>query len=168
MNELQRIVQLANLLQQQKREVDDRKRALEEATAAMRRTEMEDLPELMHEVGLLSVKLEDGSVVELTDEIDCGISEANREEAHRWLVDHGFGGLIKTEVTVTFGRGEHDEAEEFGEQVARDTGHTPEIIERVHPSTLRSFVKEQLEKGAAVPFDIFGVRPYSKAKIKRK
>lgn len=168
MSELKRIVQLANLLIEQRTAVDAAKLALEEATAAMRRTELEDLPELMREIGIFSVTLEDGSTVELSDEVDCGISEERRADAHHWLSENGFGGLIKTEVVVAFGRDEHDQAEEFSAKIVEQTGHTPEVVERVHPATLKSFVKEQLEKGAAIPFDLFGIRPYSKAKIKSK
>jgi hypothetical protein len=164
-SDLKRIVELAELLAQQKARVDDLSSQLSDAKEAFRRTETEDLPELMRELGMRSLALSDGSAVSVVDDVDCGITEARRADAHNWLIANGFGGLIKTEVVSSFERGAQEEAEEFCEQVAAMTGRVPEVVARVHPSTLKSFIKEQLEKGTAVPCDLFGIRPYSKAKI---
>jgi hypothetical protein len=40
-----------------------------------------------------------------------------------------------------------------------------EMVERVHPSTLKSFVKEQMEAGRAIPFDLFAIHPFNRVKI---
>lgn len=166
MSDLQRAVELANLLVAQSAKVDDLKSQLDDAKDELRRIECEDLPELMREIGLTSMTIP-GFKIDLSDEVDAGISERHRTAAHEWLSNHGFGGLIKTEVVVAFGRGEHDEALSFGEKVAEATGHMPQVVERVHPSTLKSFVKEQMTKGVALPFDLLGIYPYTKAKIKK-
>lgn len=165
MSDLKRVIDLAKLLVAQRDKVESMEKELKAAQADLRRIETEDLPELMREIGMASVTLDDGSIIEVTDEVQCAITEGARNAAHEWLINNGFGGLIKTEVVVTFGRGERDEAEEFAQQVG---DHHPELVERVHPSTLKSFVKEQLEKGIAIPFDLFGIHPYSKAKFKAK
>lgn len=165
MSDLKRVIDLAKLLVAQRDKVELMEKELKVAQSDLRRIETEDLPELMREIGMASVTLDDGSIIEVADEVQCAITEAARKSAHEWLINNGFGGLIKTEVVVTFGRGERDEAEEFVQQVG---DHHPELVERVHPSTLKSFVKEQLEKGVAIPFDLFGIHPYSKAKIKAK
>lgn len=162
MSELKRITDLANLMVTQRKYVEEMEERLTAAKSELRRIETEDLPELMREIGMKSFQLEDGSVVEVTDEVDCSITEANRARAHDWLLANGFGGLIKTEVVVAFGKGEHEAAMKCAEEV----GGVAQ--ERVHPSTLKSFIKEQMAKGAAVPFDLFSVHPYSKAKLKSK
>lgn len=164
MSDLQRAVQLAELLIELRNKVEDLETQLTKAKADVRRVEQEDLPDLMQELGLETFKLKTGEMVEVKPEVDCGISEERRARAHEWLVANGFGGLIKTEVVVTFGRGEHDEAEGFAKEVAQQ-GKEPNLVERVHPSTLKSFVKEQMAAGKPVPFDLFGVHPYSKVKI---
>lgn len=166
MSDLKRIVELATLMVAQQRRVEDLKRDLETAQRDLARIETEDLPELMSEVGLNSVTLDDGSVIEVKQDVQCGISEERRNAAHAWLIEHGFGGLIKTEVVVAFGRGEKEAAEEFSAEVVQLTGHTPAVKEAVHASTLKAFVKEQLEAGVAIPFDLFGIHPYNKAKLK--
>ena len=164
MSDLQRVVQLAELLLKLREEVSTLETQLDKAKAEMRRVEQEDLPDLMQELGLETFKLKSGEVIEVKPEVECSITEERRAAAHEWLTKNGFGGLIKTEVVVTFGRGEHDAAEGFAEEVAAQ-GKQPAVVERVHPSTLKSFVKEQMAAGSAVPFDLFGVHPYNKVKI---
>lgn len=167
MSELKRIVDLATLMVRQQARVEQLKGELETAQRDLARIETEDLPELMSEVGLTSVTLEDGSVVEVKQDVTCGISEDRRDAAHSWLIEHGFGGLIKTEVVVAFGRGEKDAADEFSAEVVQLTGQHPVVKETVHAATLKSFVKEQLEAGVAIPFDTFAIHPFNKAALKR-
>lgn len=164
MSDLQRAVQLAELLIELRNKVEDLETQLTAAKADVRRVEQEDLPDLMQELGLETFKLKTGQVIEVKPEVDCSITEEKRAAAHSWLVDRGFGGLIKTEVVVTFGRGEHDAAEDFANECA-ERGKQPNLVERVHPSTLKSFVKEQMAAGRPLPFDLFGVHPYNKVKI---
>ena len=159
MSDLQRAVQLAELLLQMRNKVQDMEKQLEVAKADLRRVEQEDLPELMQELGLETFKLKTGETIEVKPEIDCGISEERRRAAHDWLTANGFGGLIKTEVVAKFGRDERDAAVACAQQIGG------EMIERVHPSTLKSFVKEQMAAGKPVPFDLFGVHPYNKVKV---
>ena len=162
---LDRIVSLASLLVEQRDRVLRLKDELAEAKAAMLRTEREDLPELMAEFGLAEFKLSDGTLIKITEDVDARITDARRDEALRWLIDNGFGGLIKTSVAVTFGRGERDSAAALAERLDEnyDTAH---LEESVHPSTLKAFVREQLRDGNPVPFDLFSVYPYSKAIVK--
>ena len=159
MSDLQRAVQLAELLLKLRQNVERLETELEAAKKDMRRVEQEDLPDLMQELGLETFKLTTGELIEVKPEVDCGISEERRARAHAWLTENGFGGLIKTEVVAKFGREEREAAVACAQQIGG------EMIERVHPSTLKSFVKEQMAAGNPVPFDLFGVHPYNKVKI---
>lgn len=159
MSDLQRAVQLAELLLKLRQNVERLETELEAAKKDMRRVEQEDLPDLMQELGLETFKLTTGELIEVKPEVDCGISEERRARAHAWLTENGFGGLIKTEVVAKFGREEREAAVACAQQIGG------EMIERVHPSTLKSFVKEQMAAGKPVPFDLFGVHPYNKVKI---
>lgn len=161
-SDIQRAVQLATLLVKSQSDVAALELELAEAKAAVQRLEQEDLPELMQELGLASFKLEDGASVDLTQDVFCGITEARRASAHKWLLDNGFGGLIKTQVVAEFGKGELDAANE----AARTIGGT--VKEAVHPATLKSFVKEQLAKGSPLPTELFGINPFNKIKITLK
>lgn len=159
---IERAVQLAELLLNLRKEVERLEIELDKAKKDMRRVEQEDLPDLMQELGLETFKLSTGEMIEVKNEIDCGISEERRGNAHQWLTENGFGGLIKTEVVVRFGRDERDAATACAEKIGG------EMIERVHPATLKSFVKEQMSKGQAIPFDLFAIHPYHKVKITSK
>jgi hypothetical protein len=162
MSDLQRVVQLAELLLKLRENVERLEGELDTAKKDMRRVEQEDLPDLMQELGLQTFKLTTGETIEIKQDVECGISEDRRARAHGWLTENGFGGLIKTEVVAKFGRDQHEEAVACAEQIGG------EMVERVHPSTLKSFVKEQMEAGRAIPFDLFAIHPFNRVKITTK
>jgi hypothetical protein len=159
MSDIQRAIQLAELLLRLRQNVDSLESQLDAAKADLRRVEQEDLPDLMMELGLETFKLRSGEVIEVRQEIECSISEERRQKAHDWLAQNGFGGLIKTEVIARFGRAERDAA------IACANAIGGEMVERVHPSTLKAFIKEQMAAGKTVPFDTFGVNPFNKVKV---
>lgn len=170
---LKRITSLATLLVSQEAEVERVEAEVKRLKEDARRTREEDLPTLMKEVGLLTVKLEDGSTVDVKDDVSCAISEDRRAEAHAWLNDNGFGGLIKNVVSVAFGKGD-DERERAESLVFHLSalGLDFERKEAVHASTLKSFVKETLAKmgedpdAPKIPFEPFAIRPFAKAVVK--
>lgn len=169
--QLSRIREMAEKLVAAQNEVRRLNEALEAAKEVEKRLEREDLPELMREVGFTSFALNDGSEVELIDDISCNITEDNVQDAMAWLDGNGFGGLIKTQMQVTFNREDRTKALGLAELLfANAKKHGVEIApvlnEKVHPATLKSFIKEELSKGTAVPFDLFSIHPYSKVKIK--
>ena len=137
---------------------------LKRAKKRLLELQTEDLPMAMEEVGMTMIELADGSRITVKEDIICGITEARRAAAHAWLNEHGFGGLIKIKVTTDFGVGEAEEAEllaaELGERWQER--HTA-MDERVHPATLKSFIKEQLAAAAPLPLDLFGVEVFDRA-----
>lgn len=167
MSDLTRIMTLVELMRAKDSEVAELEERLKKAKAELLTLERVDIPELMAEIGLSELKTSDGAVLSIKEEVDAKISEANRAAAMEWLVAHNFSGLIKTGVTVTFSRGDHEGAEALAQKLS---GEYPavEVKEDVHPGTLKAFVKEQLAAGTALPFDLFGIFPYSKAVIKEK
>jgi len=130
------------------------------------RIELEDLPDLMKELRLKEIMLEDGSKVLLTEEVQCGITAANREAALEWLRANGYGGLIKTDLSLEFGKGEEEEARSLLGSIQKLTNRPVEIGEGVHHSTLKSFVKERREAGTQLPADLFSIHPFAKATLK--
>jgi hypothetical protein len=160
-----KIATLAALLRGAESTVENLVEELKDAKEEVRRLQEDDLPELMRELGLSEIKLEDGAKVSVFEEVDCNISEERRSRAHAWLSDNGFGGIIKSAVTVEFGRDEHSEALAAAQQIHEATGRDALLKEGVHPQTLKAFVKEQMAAGVAIPQELFGIRPYSKAKL---
>ena len=63
----------------------------------------EVIPNLLAEQGLSSLKLADGSSVDIRKSYNCTIKKDQMELAYNWLRENGLGDIIKTEVAVLFG-----------------------------------------------------------------
>lgn len=156
---LERAVALAQALIAAQDAVRAAEDALKSANDVVVQLEQVDLPELMRELGLSMFRLEDGRVVEVRPDVSCGITEANRAAAHAWLTERGFGGLIKTSVTVDFGRDEREAALACAQKIGGS------MMERIHPATLKSFIKERMAAGESVPQELFGTHEFHRVKI---
>lgn len=167
MSDLQRLVELGDLMVAQEKEVARLTKELAAAKKLHLKTSTEILPDLMSEIGVDEIKLSDGSRITCTAEVDCAITESTREGAMSWLINNGFGGLIKTTVTLEFGSGEREAANELAQELAAEYENSVTLKEVVHPQTLKSFVREQMAAGAAIPMDTFNVRPYNIVKLKK-
>lgn len=168
MSDLKRIKELAEQLVVAARDLEAKEKAAKDAKTEYLRLEREDLPDLMSEIGLSEIVLDDGTKISVKEDCSAAITAKNKTTAHAWLVDNGFGGLIRTQLISEFGTGEHDDAIEIRDILASEYHIDAALTEKVHPATLKSFVKEQMEKGAAIPMELFSVHPYSKAIIKQK
>ncbi len=93
---LTRVVELANLLLEKERQIDELNGQMKKLKEDYTRLTMEDLPDLMTELGLSEMRLQDGSLVAVREEVSCAITEAKRRTALDWLLENNFGGLIKT------------------------------------------------------------------------
>lgn len=166
MSDLKRVVDLGQQLVDRQADLAAAEEKVAAIKAEVTRLEREDIPALMAECGITEVKLTCGKTITVKEDCDARISEANRPAAFRWLLDHGFGGLIKTLVTMQFGKGEHDDAAYAANLLQQQfADRAVSLDESVHPQTLRAFVKERMTAGEPVPMDLFGVFPYSKAVI---
>ncbi len=163
---LQRVADLSNLLIKQTMDVEAAEKALERAKADKLRTEREDLPELLREFGLSEVKLDNGAKVTVKDEVTAAIPAARQAEAWAWLEARNYDGIIKTVVSIPFARGEAEDARHTAEELTESLGRPAELARTVHSQTLKAFVKERMAAGEAIPFDLFGVFPYSVATVK--
>lgn len=148
-------------------EISHLEQQLQDTKAQHQDIEQVALPELMRELGFTSFALADGSRVALTEDLSCSITEANRDAALAWLDQNGFGGLIKTQVQVNFGREQRALAVAVARELEQRAGDacTSTVKESVHPGTLKAFLKDELAKGTAVPFELFNVYPFSKVKV---
>jgi hypothetical protein len=164
---IQRITDLAGLMLRQQHRVAILTEELASEKERLLKIQREDLPGLMLELGLSEFVLKTGERIVVKDDVAVNIPAERQVEAMRWLSDHGFGGLIKTVVSVEFGRGEIESAEELARRLQEEE-LPAQAVETVHTATLKAFVKEQLEKGESVPFDLFGVFPYSVASFSKK
>lgn len=135
---------------------------------AMRRIMEQDLPEAMDEVNMTTFTLDDGTKITVKAFYAASIPPDRKEEAFEWLKEHDFDGMIKADVSVSFGKGEFEIAQSFLEFIRgfNEKAIDPEYKESVHWQTLRAFVKEQIEGGKPLPLDMFGVFVGRKADLK--
>ena len=138
----------------------DKKRELERISG-------EVIPTMLSEMGLSSLKLADGSAVDVKPYYGANISEKNREAAYNWLRSNGLGDIIKNEITVSFGKDEDNKATTYV-NLARGQGYQPTQKLKVESMTLKALVQERIEKGVEMPLDIFNVFVGNRTKLTRK
>ncbi len=127
----------------------------------------EVIPTMLSEMGLSSLKLADGSAVDVKPYYAANISVANREAAYGWLRSNGLGDIIKNDITVSFGRNEDNKAAEYA-NLAKGQGYQPTQKLKVEPMTLKALVRERIENGKDMPMDIFNVFVGNRTKLTRK
>ena len=98
-------------LQRLETEIEREEQLLKQKKAQADKISSEVIPEIMDQIKLKTIKLQDGSAIEVKEVYSATIPVAQKENAFRWLRDNGLGDLIKNEITVSFGRGEDDKAE---------------------------------------------------------
>lgn len=163
---VKRAIAMAEVMLKAEREVNDLEEKLKTAKEKFKKIEQGDLPDLMRELGLEMFKLPDGSVFDLVEDVQCGISEERRPAAHLWIREHGFAGLIKTQIVAEFAPDEIERADQIEKELIEE-GVTPERKESIHAARLKSFVKERLAAGDSIPFDTFGIIPFDRVKVKQ-
>lgn len=161
---LERLVKLGNLQVAIEAEIADLEARLKDRNKDLKKVSEEDLPDLMMELGMMEFKLTSGKTVKVKQDFYAKIPEARFTEAVAWLDGRGFGGIVKATVTAPFGMSERDKALELVDNL-KHHGVAVEMKQGIHPSTLKSFIKERLEKEERIPFDLFGIVPFNKAVI---
>ena len=153
------------------KELEDELKADEESLKnkkkEIERISGEVIPTMLSEMGLSSLKLADGSAVEVKPYYAANISIKNREAAYNWLRENGLGDIIKNNVTVSFGRNEDNKAAEYA-NLAKSQGFQPTQKLKVEPMTLKALVRERIENGKDMPMDIFNVFVGNRTKLTRK
>lgn len=138
---------------------------LKEANKKAQALREESLPSALQEFGVNQLRLETGQVITIKQDVYASIPKDGQQEAYAWLTDNGHGGLIKSEVQVSFDRGELDKASTLVGRLEEEGFH-PEFQEKVHPQTLKAFLREQIAAGVKIPMDLFGARAVFVANIK--
>jgi hypothetical protein len=127
------------------------------------------IPELLQEQGLSEIKLADGSKVSVKKEFRATLpkDDLTREAAYKWLRDQNLGDIIKNNVTVSFGKGEDNKANQLVD-LAVANGFTPQQKSDVAWNTLTALYEERVKAGLDMPSDVFHLWIKDKTKISRK
>ena len=148
-------------------QVKAEEQALKDKEKEIERISGEVIPTLLSEMGLSSLKLADGSAVDVKPYYAANISLKNRELAYSWLRSNGLGDIIKNDITVSFGRNEDNKAADYA-NLAKGQGFQPTQKLKVEPMTLKALVRERIESGKDMPMDIFNVFVGNRTKLTRK
>lgn len=162
--ELDELTSLVQAMQLQGQEVDRLSEELSQANDKLRDTQRERIPNLFDQLGLSQIKLATGESVEVKRSFAAHISKKNWPAALRWLRKHGHEAIVKHDVTIKLKKGE-EEAHRSLVAKLNDDGFSYADNEGVHPQTLKAFVKEQIEAGADLPMETFGVHPLRTTKV---
>ena len=126
----------------------------------------EVIPTMMQEMNISTLKLADGSAVEVKPIYGASIPKDKQEGAFKWLRDNGLGDLIKNQIIVAFGRNEDYKAMTCA-TLAQGQGYEPVQKLKVEPMTLKALVRERLESGKEMPTELFNVFAGNQTKITR-
>ena len=126
-----------------------------------------EIPAMMDDMQITKLKLKDGESVEIKKIYGAYIPPEQQEAAFKWLRNNGLGDIIKNDITVTFGKGEDNQAAEYA-VLAKGQGYEPVQKIGVHPQTLKAMVRERLEANQDVPSDLFKPFEGNQTKITRR
>ena len=157
------VVKLTNL----EDELVNKEKELKELKRKVELVSGEIIPTMMQEMNISTLKLADGSAVEVKPVYSASIPIAKKEEAFNWLRNNGLGDLIKNEITVSFGRNEDNKALQYA-NLAQGQGYQPIQKLKVEPMTLKALVRERVESGQDMPSDLFNVFAGNRTKLTRK
>ena len=153
------------------RTLEDEMKADEEALKQKQkeadRISQDVIPTMLSEMGLSSLKLADGSSVDVKPFYSASISVKNRDAAYKWLREQGLGDIIKNDVTVSFGRNEDNKAADYA-NLAQSHGYQPTQKLKVEPMTLKALVRERIENKKDIPANLFNVFVGNRTTIKKK
>ena len=153
-------------LQSLEDEIDEQEKKLKELKRNQELLSGEVIPTMMQEMNISTLKLADGSSVEVKPVYGASIPVAKKEGAYNWLRENGLGDIIKNEVTVAFGRNEDNKAIAYA-NLAQGQGYQPVQKLKVEPMTLKALVRERLESGLEMPSDLFNMFTGNRTKITR-
>ena len=165
-DKLERLVAYAEHQRELEAQIAEWEKQGKDLAGAHKKVSEEDIPNLMTELGISEFKLADGSKISVKPFYSGSLAQSNpnREAAFKWLKENGFDDIIKNEVSVSFGRGEEEKAAIAMAQL-ESVGFEPSQDRNVHASTLKAFLKEQVEAGRALPLELFKAYIGRKAKI---
>ena len=149
-------------------QIEHQENILKEYKTQRDKISSETIPALLAEQGLQSLKLADGTELEVNKKYSCTLPKDPQKKAaaYQWLRDQGLDDIIKNEVSVTFGRGEDDKAKQLLD-LAVGNGYEPNQREKVEPMTLKALYRERVEAGLDMPSDFFHLFVKDETKMKR-
>jgi hypothetical protein len=165
-NALERLKDMAEEASKLETIVSDLETDLKQAKASLRQLTQELIPQLMDDLGITEITAGNHKVA-LEDFVSGALpAEPHaRKRALEWLEAHDGSGIIKSDVVVPFSRTDHERATRLANVLKQD-GYDAHVQSSVHHMTLKSYIRERLEKGEDIDLEALGVYTGRIAKIK--
>jgi len=125
------------------------------------------IPDMMNSMNLKTMKLKDGSEIEISNKFYATALAEQRPAAYQWLRDNGLGNIVKNEITVRFGKDEDNKAQQYAD-LARGQGYQPEQKVSVNAATLRVALEDLHTRGGKIPSEYFSTFDGYRTKITNK
>ena len=165
-DKLERLTKLANTARDQARSVEELEEQLKVASRKLASLVEFEIPQLMDELGVPFLGLEDGSRVDVKEDIRASISADRRMAAVEWLDAHGLSGMVKRIFEIKFTREQEKEVRKFEADLRkRKNPLTVDRIYKVEPMTLKAWATRTLEAGGEIDLALFGIHRQRRAKI---
>lgn len=154
-SELRLVSQLAQRQLDLEEELENAELEVKRVKAELDQVRTVDLPNALAELGVESWTLTGGYKITCKPRYYASIPKDNKEAAFTWLKEHDLDSVIKNVVSTEFGKGEYALATQAVQELI-SLGFRPRQEMSVHPMTLKSLVKDLLERGVEFPLDLFG------------
>jgi hypothetical protein len=164
---LERVMRLVDRMQRLNADLADLENKTKSKSEELQNVTQNLLPLAMDEANLADLRLSTGQRLKLTKFVQCSIPKGAEDSSFNWLRENGHGDLIKRNVTAAFGMGQDEIAARVAKEL-NDQGLQVTDKSSVHPATLKSFAKEQIENGVTLPTDLFPTYVGRKAVIANK
>ena len=125
------------------------------------------IPDMMLAMNLKTMKLRDGSELEISNKFFATALVPKKAEACQWLRENGLGNIVKNEITVRFGKDEDNKATQYA-TLAKGQGYEPEQKVAVNAGTLRVALRDLHERGGKIPSEYFSTFAGYQTKITNK
>ena len=124
-----------------------------------------EMPDLLATLGT-TVWKHDGIPVSLGTKVKGSISSApDLEAAIEMLHNLGFGGAIKTTLSVEFGVDEEDECKALAGSISATIGKEAVYARAVNASTLAAWARDRLADGLPVDLEALGLSAWREATV---
>lgn len=142
-------------------ELDDKIEGLKAELAVLseelRGIDEKDFPELFDEVGVTSFTVGNRKV-SVQEKLYGSIpkDEEGRARAMQILKDNKGLPLMKTEVSISFNKGEADKAKEAADKM-KEEGFNPVVSESIHAATYQKWARDCLKDGVVLDLKALGL-----------
>ena len=134
-----------------------------------------ELPDLMLELNQPILHTSDGRKIEIKDIVRGTLPAPMRPIGHKWLIDNGHAGVIKSTVEVAFAAVEAKESKELLTTMTKEFGANARQVMKIEGATMTAFVKKQLKResaegyeGPVMPRNVFTVAEFKHAAVSKK